>query len=176
MLYFLVRHFQPRIMIETGVARGASTAYILLAMQQNNLGHLYSIDLPPAQAAIQKDHYDNCSFYKLEDGQGHWLKNTIVGDMIPEWLKDRWSLILGRAELELPKLISSLDQIDIFYHDSLHTESHMMFEFCTAWPVIKPGGLLLSHDVLWNNAFYHFARQQKIKPIIHRSLGMMTKP
>ncbi len=176
LLYFFVRYYQPEIMIETGVARGASSAFILLAMQENNKGKLYSIDLPPQQAAIQKEDFNNgCSFYELKDGQGHWINGNLIGDLVPGWLKNRWSLILGHAELELPKLISRLNQIDIFYHDSLHTESHMQFEFQTAWPVIRAGGFLLSHDVFWNNAFYNFAHEQNIKPIIHRSLGILPK-
>ena len=38
MLYLLVRKFRPEIVIETGVARGISSAYMLLAMQQNGTG------------------------------------------------------------------------------------------------------------------------------------------
>jgi predicted O-methyltransferase YrrM len=33
MLYLLVRKFRPEIVIETGIAPGISSAYVLLAMQ-----------------------------------------------------------------------------------------------------------------------------------------------
>jgi len=45
-LYVFCRHFQPEIVIETGVYYGASSAFILKALEANGKGHLYSIDLP----------------------------------------------------------------------------------------------------------------------------------
>jgi hypothetical protein len=40
--YAVVRAFQPRIVVETGVANGVSSAYILLALQANGRGALSS--------------------------------------------------------------------------------------------------------------------------------------
>jgi len=45
-IYTLIRCLKPRIVIETGVANGASSTFILSALEKNNLGKLYSIDLP----------------------------------------------------------------------------------------------------------------------------------
>jgi hypothetical protein len=50
MLYAIVRAYKPDIVVETGVARGASSSFILCAMHENGKGHLYSIDLPPYEA------------------------------------------------------------------------------------------------------------------------------
>lgn len=49
-----VRLVKPDIMVETGVARGASSAVALAAMQENDRGHLHSIDLPPLAANSTK--------------------------------------------------------------------------------------------------------------------------
>lgn len=46
-LWVVVRHTQPKIAVETGVARGISSAFILDAMARNGDGHLFSVDLPP---------------------------------------------------------------------------------------------------------------------------------
>ena len=43
--YAVVRAFQPKIIVETGVANGVSSAYILLALHANGGGTLYSIGL-----------------------------------------------------------------------------------------------------------------------------------
>jgi hypothetical protein len=47
-VYVCVRILKPDIMVETGVASGSSSAYILHAMDLNRKGFLYSIDLPNA--------------------------------------------------------------------------------------------------------------------------------
>jgi hypothetical protein len=33
----------------------------------------------------------------------------------------------------------------------------MRFEFETAWRALRPGGVLVSHDIVANEAFSHFA-------------------
>jgi len=129
-LYAIVRMFKPDIVVETGVARGASSAYILAALHENRKGILYSIDLPPHEAAYIK----NEEGYILEDGQKHYIQK--IGDLVPEYLRSRWTLIIGDSKKELPKLLSEIDSISIFFHDSLHTYEHMMFEYTTAWPHI----------------------------------------
>jgi predicted O-methyltransferase YrrM len=173
MLYMLVRKFQPEIVVETGVARGASSAYILCAMRENGFGHLYSIDLPAQSVAIEKDEKRESHRYTLSDGQTH--QHYEIGHRIPEFLKDRWTLILNDSRIALPELLQKLGTIDFFYHDSLHTYDHMKFEFETAWPHIKPGGLLLSDDVLWNKAYHEACVKHGKKPMVYRSFGMMQK-
>lgn len=41
---------KPERVIETGVARGASSQAILQALEENRKGHLYSIDMPNVNA------------------------------------------------------------------------------------------------------------------------------
>ena len=45
-LYRLLRELQPRVAVETGVCNGVSTAFLLLALEDNGEGALHSIDLP----------------------------------------------------------------------------------------------------------------------------------
>lgn len=169
MLYLLVRKYKPEIVVETGVAHGVSSAYILCAMRENDKGHLYSIDLPPEQAAVSKS--DNG--YELADKQVH--RHFKVGHFVPECVRDRWTLILGDSRQELPKLLERLKKADIFYHDSLHTYEHMKFEYETVWDYIPKGGLLLSHDTLWNKAFYEMYKKYSKKIIIYKTFGILKK-
>ncbi len=171
-LYWIAREFKPEIVVETGVARGDSSAFILCAMHENGKGHLYSIDLPPYEAYIQK----NDNYLLLKDGQKHKnTQNYQVGELVPEYLKDRWTLVQGDSKKELPKILKDLKEITIFLHDSLHTYEHMMFEYEAAWPHIINGGFLLSHDVIWNNAFIDFSKKIKSKPILYYSTGIIKK-
>lgn len=172
-LYSIVRACKPDIVVETGVAHGVSSAFILCAMHENNKGHLYSIDLPPYEAYTE---IVEGRINVLKDGQTHWITEKYpVGDFVPDYLRDRWTIILGDAKKELPTLLKKIGGISIFFHDSLHTYEHMSFEYVTAWPNIRANGLLLSHDVLWNKAFLDFSKKVDSKPLIYYSLGVIKK-
>ena len=45
-LYIIARILKPEIVIETGVFEGHSSLALLLALKENNKGHLHSIDVP----------------------------------------------------------------------------------------------------------------------------------
>lgn len=139
-LYVLTRLLKPNIMVETGVSSGATSTYILRAMQDNGCGRLFSIDLPP----------DNLP-------QGH-----TSGWIVPESLRSQWVLKIGDSKELLGPLLHELCAIDCFLHDSLHTDEHMLWEFRTAWKHLRRGGLFLSHDVGASEAFFDFMAEQHI--------------
>src|SRR2546429_265801 len=43
--YAAIRAFAPEIVVETGVANGVSSSYLLLALEMNGQGRLYSIEI-----------------------------------------------------------------------------------------------------------------------------------
>jgi predicted O-methyltransferase YrrM len=156
-LYLIVRLIQPQCIVETGVSAGASSAYILRALEDNNKGRLYSIDVPP----------DN-----LPEGK-------TSGWIVPEALRHRWRLLIGDSKALLEPLLSGIGEIDCFLHDSLHTYEHMAWEFRTAWKHLRPGGLFLSHDVGANEAFFDFMKEKGIAWTSYRVfhvLGGFRKP
>jgi predicted O-methyltransferase YrrM len=133
----ITAHYTPDRVVETGVARGLTSAAILHAMRENRRGTLYSIDLPPLTA--------------------EWARQSTAA-VAPE-LRGRWQYIRGSARRRLPPLLRELGSIDIFLHDSLHTYSHMLFEFDLAWQAITAGGLLVSDDIGGNRAFEDFIQR-----------------
>ena len=153
-LYAFCRHFRPETVVETGVHYGASSAFILKALEANIKGHLYSIDLP--DVAYVRDnlqiHHDALP-----------IKGS-TGFVVPSELQRNWTLIIGDSKIELPQLLSELEGIDLFHHDSKHTYEHMMFEFETVWPKLREGGVLMSDDVTWNSAFRDFCTQKAVEP------------
>jgi hypothetical protein len=168
-LYLIVKKYKPDIVVETGVKFGASSAFMLCAMHENSKGHLYSIDLPPydASAEIVRDDSGMPS-YILEDGQRINVNEEYeIGYLVPEYLKERWTLIIGDAKKQLPILLKKLNKISIFFHDSLHTYEQMMFEFENSWQYITKGGILISHDVLLNEAFLKFSKKKNLKPLFY---------
>ena len=168
-LYLLIRSLKPDIMIETGVSSGESSSYVLQTMHDNNKGKLYSIDLPGKLTGVVKDQIT----IGPESG-------PISGWAIPEYLRDRWELNLGSSEELLLPLLKKLEKIDIFFHDSLHTYAHMLFEYTTSWDFIKKNGVLISDDIATMNGKGHsplvdFARNKKLELAIYYMIGGLKK-
>ena len=153
--YAAVRALAPDCIVETGIANGVSSSYLLLALQKSGRGCLHSIGL--ADPAF------------LPPGKG-------PGWLVPQWLRGPWQVHLGDAREILSSLLTQLGNIDVFIHDSAHTYDHMMWEFKTAYPHLLPGGLLLSDDALWNSAFHDFARNTgALEERILRGVGFLRK-
>ncbi len=132
-IYAIVRALKPKTFVETGVQTGVSTYFILSALERNNYGLLNSIDIRET----------------LEDGKK-------VGWLVPDELKPRWEFSHGDSLKIVPKILSELEMVDIFMHDSLHTYEHMSSEFRTAWEYLNEGGVLITDDIDQNRAFEDF--------------------
>lgn len=110
-LYCLIRHFDVGSVIETGVAGGFYTLFMLSALKKNYPAKLISLEL---------------SDDKKE-----------VGKLVPEELRlpfdgvSGWDLRMGTSSLEYFKTLKSLGgshKARLYSHDSLHTFSHMVKE------------------------------------------------
>jgi predicted O-methyltransferase YrrM len=169
-LYAILRTLKPQVAVETGVANGFSTAFALLALEKNGDGELHSIDFP---REIGKD--DETVFYE-GTGRAGIPPESMPGWLVPEHLRKRWKLRLGRSQNELPPLLESLGAIDSFMHDSEHSFDCMWFEFTSAWRVLREGGVLISDDVNSTAAFPQFASQERREPIaIGRGMAFLVK-
>lgn len=137
--YMLCRTLKPSILLETGVAYGVTSAFILKALEVNGEGMLHSIDLPPL--GNQADRF--------------------VGNLIPQSLKHRWLLHRGTSKRVMPKLLSHLGQIDIFIHDSLHTYGNISRELKMISPQLKSRSVVICDDLEGNVAFHEWGIQKK---------------
>jgi len=135
-IWCLTRHLSPKKVIETGVAHGVTSRVILEALKRSGDGHLWSIDLPPLER--------------------EWRKQ--IGAAVDDRCSDRWSYIKGSSRRRLPGLLSRLGEIDLFIHDSLHSERNVLFELDRAWAAIRPGGAIVVDDVDANNGFWSFTQ------------------
>jgi predicted O-methyltransferase YrrM len=146
LLYLLTRAFRPEIFVETGVLNGFSSAFILLAMEHNRTGTLYSVDLPPVDERI------------LAQGTGPLPQGKTPGWSIPDRLRMRHKLSLGDSRILLPRMLQAHAPVDVFLHDSDHSYEHMMFEMALAWHYLRPGAWMLCDNVEQNEAFFDFVR------------------
>jgi Methyltransferase domain len=133
-IWCLTRHRRPKKVVETGVAHGVTSRFILEGLKKNGDGQLWSIDLPPLERV--------------------WRKQ--VAAAVGDSFSSRWSYIKGSSRRRLPQLLSGLGQIDLFIHDSLHSERNVRFELDLAWEALRPGGAIVVDDIDANNGFRSF--------------------
>jgi hypothetical protein len=135
--YIACRILRPITVLETGVAYGVTSAFILKALEINGAGLLHSIDLPPL---------------------GH-NADRFVGALIPESLTNRWCLHRGTSKRVLPVLLGELARVDCFVHDSLHTYKNIWAEFHAVFPYLARPAVVLADDIGDNSAFFDWVAE-----------------
>ena len=138
--YAIVRAMRSKNVAETGVCYGVTSAHLLAALEGNGEGQLYSIDLPP----LGKNNDD------------------YVGWLVPDELRNRWTLRRGTSRRLLGPMLKEMANIDLFVHDSLHTYKNMKMEFELVWPYLSSGGVLIADDIEGNLAFQEFAKRSDV--------------
>jgi predicted O-methyltransferase YrrM len=140
--YAVCRLLKPAIAVETGVAFGVTSAYVLKALEKNGgEGALHSVDLPPLHAKGAE---------------------RFVGAAIPGDLRGRWSLYRGASKRVLPGLLGATGGADFFVHDSLHTYRNMRREFETVMPRMRAGGMIVADDIGNNRAFEELKQSTRL--------------
>ena len=99
-LYFLVRKFYPKIIVETGVAAGWSSLSILRALHKNRVGKLFSSDFP---------------YFRIKNPEQFI---GIVAQNEPNL--EHWVLDIRGDDITLPEFAKKLADfsIDLFHYDS----------------------------------------------------------
>jgi hypothetical protein len=150
--YVVCRALRPTTVLETGVAYGVTSAFILQALELNGGGVLHSVDLPPL----------------------HPRSDEFVGSAIPEELTSRWRLHRGSAQRVLPALLPHLEGLGVFIHDSLHTFQNMQAELQLVTPRLKRPAVVLADDIQDNRAYAQWVDQ--VSPTYTAAVGEMVKP
>jgi hypothetical protein len=133
-IWCLVRHLKPATVVETGVAHGFTSRFILEALERNGHGHLWSIDRPPLEH----------------------MWHDQIGIAVTDRCRHRWTYIKGSSRRKLLPLLHQLGTIDLFIHDSLHSERNVRFEVEQAWARLRPGGAIVVDDIDANRGFRTF--------------------
>ncbi len=156
-LYVLTRIVKPEIVVETGVGNGVSSTFILSALDKNGTGRLISVDLP-------------------DPGIGDVLPPTKkTGWLVPDKLRSRWELKMGRSLDLLPDLLEGAKLIDFFLHDSDHSYEYMGAELRLAWPFLRDHGIMLADDAWQNTAFDEFAAEVGRRLVMIANVGGIRK-
>ena len=149
-IWYLVRKLRPAAVVETGVAHGVTSRFILEALEKNGQGHLWSIDRPPIDP--------------------EWRSQ--IGIAVDDRLRHRWTFIRGSSRQQLPGLLSELGHVDLFVHDSLHSERNVRFEMDSVWKAMPAGGAIVVDDIDVNKGFRSFTAAFPA----HRALVCESEP
>ena len=133
--YVTCRLLKPSVVVETGVAYGVTTSFLLEALARNERGVLHSIDLPPLGPHV----------------------DDFVGALVDDEVRDRWTLHRGTTKRLLPIVLDMLDGVDMFVHDSLHTYKNIKLELSLVTPKLRRSAAVLADDVHGNLAFQEWA-------------------
>jgi hypothetical protein len=142
LLYLLVRAARPKVVIETGVRPGYSTAWILAGLADNGWGNLTSLGPGPLA------------------GRSSGVHEVGVGQFVPPSLRSRWTLALGNSPERVRELLASAGQVDVFLYDNGPDVNRARFELRAAWETLSPAGVLLAHHVDANVAWSEFCQGQ----------------
>lgn len=168
-LYWVVRQLKPKVIVQTGVCNGLSSAFMMLALAKNGPeGTLHVVDMPPVFDPNDPNWTVAGKVYGVTIPEG-----KTSGWLVPDAYRNRFEVLNGDAKLLLPGLLKKLGKCDLFYHDSDHTYDHMMFEFKEAKKYLTKQGVMVSDDISWNASLWDFADEYKVPAYNYRgSMGI----
>jgi predicted O-methyltransferase YrrM len=138
-IWCLVSHLQPQQVVETGVAHGITSRVVLEGLQRNGSGQLCSVDLPAVDPQLHSE----------------------IGVAVPASLRSRWTYVAGTSRQQLPRIMREVAQLDLFLHDSLHTQRNLCFELDVIWPALRAGGVAVVDDIDHSLGFMEFVGRAK---------------
>ena len=146
LLFFLTRLRRPETVLETGVLHGYSSAAFLEAMARNgNGGRLLSSDFP---------------YFREKDPE------ALVGVLVPDEYRDRWTLLLEGDRRNLPALLASGSSIDLFHYDSDKSYRGRQWGTATVEPHLAPDAWILMDDIQDNLFFRDWTQSTGRKPTV----------
>ena len=145
LLYFLIRKFKLVNIVETGVAAGWSSLFILRALKKNGKGYLYSSDFP---------------YFRQQNPEkniGLLAKN--------ESNKDDWFLDIRGDDVALPKIVQLLknNTIDLIHYDSDKSYSGRDKALKVLNPKINSKTIIIFDDIQDNLHFKNYIEKNDKK-------------
>ncbi|MDB9776688.1 class I SAM-dependent methyltransferase [Alphaproteobacteria bacterium] len=140
LIYFLIRLYQPEVVVESGVAAGFSSNSILTAIKKNKKGFLFSSDFP---------------YFRIPDPEKY------IGILVEESLKMNWKLFIEGDIFNLPKIRKEISKIDFIHYDSDKSYSGRSFFFSSLKDLITSKTVILIDDIQDNSFFYDYLHQHK---------------
>jgi predicted O-methyltransferase YrrM len=145
LLYTLAERIGCVSAVETGVAFGWSSFALLHSLAKRG-GRLISTDMP----------------YPLREN------DAFVGCVVPERLRNRWTLLRAADRDALPTALKRLSPIDLCHYDSDKSKAGRQWAYPRLWNALRPGGIFLTDDVQDNLGYAEFCASVGLPPLVVR--------
>lgn len=145
--------------VETGVAYGWSSLALLAGMGPRDGARLVSVDMPYPKMGAE----------------------TAVGVVVPEALRDRWTLVREPDRRGLDKAIACQGgRIDLAHYDSDKSWWGRRYGYARLWDALSSGGYFVSDDIQDNLAFAQMVERLGLPFAVTSSggkfIGALRKP
>jgi predicted O-methyltransferase YrrM len=117
--YALARMLRPRLVVEVGVDDGLGSLLLLRALERN----------------AAEDHPGRLVSFDVNPAAG-WLVDG----------RSLWDLRIESSSVGLPRLLEQEGELDLFIYDGWHSHAAERADLESAFPRLRPDGVLLSDD------------------------------
>jgi len=127
--YSMARACRPEIIVEVGTYAGGTSIGWCRALAENGSGRLICVD---------NDSYCKGTYPEIAE------ENLLATGLA----RNRFELMNGDSREIIPALAKELEgQIDLYLVDADHTYEGATIDITNGLPMLKPGGLVLVHDL-----------------------------
>lgn len=137
-MYCIVKNKNPSTVIETGMGPGVSTTVILTAI------------------------HDKARFISIDPDKPFGKGDRKIGFVIPEELRGKLEYVKGTSREKLKDVLTGMETLDIFFHDSDHSYENVMFELTSVKSKLLPSSLILIDNYNWSEAPEDFSKSYKM--------------
>jgi predicted O-methyltransferase YrrM len=123
-LMAIVRILQTKKCLELGTAYGMASLFILEALKANEPCHLSTIE-------GWKDLF------------------FLSSQMLDTRYGNRVTCELGLTQDVLPRIVNSIQPLDLLFHDAGHSKEDYVRDFNMVLPILKPGSIAIIDDIRW---------------------------
>jgi hypothetical protein len=81
---------------------------------------------------------------------------SFVGVLVEEELRERWVLHLDSDEVNLPRILDTVEEIDLFHYDSDKTASGRQYAVDAVREKLVDGGLIVMDDISDDDWFRNY--------------------
>ncbi len=126
LLFKLIREFRPATCLELGTCLGISTSFQAAALKLNRQGRIITLEGADALASLAKQHFQSLGL-------------------------DNASVVSGRFQDTLDKVLSQHGPVDFAFIDGHHDEKATLAYFDQIFPSLSQRAVLVFDDISWSN-------------------------
>jgi predicted O-methyltransferase YrrM len=143
-LYYMIRHFQPKTILEMGTSLGMSSLYMHAAAPK---AQLLSLEGSPEIAQRARQHFQKCNAQNIQ-------------------------LLEGEFSQTLPQALEQIQKLDFAFLDGNHQKAPTLAYFEACLPYLHEGSVLVFDDIYWSKEMKSAWEELKARPEVSFSIDL----